>query len=212
MTDAPSPKGNQYGNLPGNSKKKRENKPEIKPVEGGTVVSKGKQSLGRRIQQAFTGDDSKTVGNYVFFDVVLPAVKQLISDALSTGIERLLFGGDSRGGGARRGYTSYNRYSQASRDMAVNTGIRGGKPESRAVHNFDDIVLDNRGAAEQVIDQLAELISTYEVATVSDFYQMVRITGTFQDDKWGWTSMVGARVDRVRDGYLIRLPRTEYLD
>jgi hypothetical protein len=70
-------------------------------------------------------------------------------------------------------------------------------------------VLDNRGAAEEVIDALTELISSYGKATVSDFYELVGITGSYVDDKWGWYSMVGARVERVSNGFLISLPRTE---
>lgn len=210
MTDPQPERKTNYGNLPGNSKKaKASEKPDkLEKIITGEVVQR-KKSLFKRVAESFTGDDSRTVGSYVLFDVVLPAAKQLISDAATQAVERLLFGGDARsGGGARRGYTAYNKYGSSQTGGRPTTSP---KPNPRAVHNFDDLVLDNRGAAEEVIDALSELISNYEVATVSDLYELVGITGSYTDDKWGWTSMAGARVERVRDGYLIRLPRTESL-
>lgn len=213
MSNTQPTKTSNYGNLPGNSKKEKAEKPEkLEKIIAGEVVQR-KKNLGKRIAETFTGDDSKTVGSYLLFEVILPAAKQLISDAASQGVERLLFGDGGRGGssGARRGYTPYNRYGTGS-----NAGSRPTTttktPNPRAVHNFDDIVLDNRGAAEEVIDALNELVTNYDVATVADLYELVGITGSYTDDKWGWSSMVGARVERVRDGYLINLPRTMALD
>lgn len=210
MTDVPQDKKPlNYGDLPTNSKKAaRKERPEkLNKIVTGNVIER-KAPLGKRIRDSFTGDDSRSVGSYVFFEVVLPAIKQLISDAASQGVERLLFGESSRGSGARRGYTSYNRYSSTSGSPNSSTH----KPNPRAVHDFNAIVLDNRGAAEEVIDALNELIGSYDVATVADLYELVGITGSYTDDKWGWTSMATARVERVRDGYYLNLPRTQPLD
>jgi len=208
-------------NLPNNSKKSKdeEGKPakwqekNIKKIVTGEV-SQRKPSIWRGIRAAFTGDDSRTVGNYVLFEVAIPAFKNLVSEGVSVAIDRLLFGGESRGG-ARRGYTPYNRYSSPSNSSGTVTKIINGatnKPNPRAVHNFDDIVLDNRGAAEEVIDALDELIKSFDVATVGDFYQLVGLTPGYNDENWGWSSMVGARAQRVPNGYAIILPRTQPLD
>lgn len=208
MTNAPGPTdGGQY-HLPGNSKKSKIEKPEIKKLEGADAVQR-KQSLGRRIAASFTGDDTRTVGNYVFFDVILPAIKSLVVEAGNSFLERLILGAEGRGGGARRGYTAYNRYATQGTQQQPKGVNR--TPDPRAVHNFDDIIMDNRGAAEQVIDALAELISNYHEASVADLYQLVGISGSYMDEKWGWYSMAGARVEIVRNGYLLRLPRTTSL-
>lgn len=212
MSDSQSEKKSPYGNLPSNSKKSRTEKPELKKIITGDVVQQ-KKSLGKRIAESFTGDDSRTVGSYVLFDVILPAAKQLISDATTQAVERLLFGGDGRGqGGARRSYTAYNRYGAGISNSRVPSVTSVQKPNPRAVHNFDDIVLESRSAVEEVLDALTELVSTYGLATVADLYELVGITGSYTDDKWGWTSMAGARPEKVRDGYLIFLPKTESLE
>ena len=83
---------------------------------------------------------------------------------------------------------------------------------ARASHDFDEIILASRVEAEEVIDRLFDLVSRYESATVADLYEMVGVTGNFTDDKWGWTNIRGAGVTRVRNGFLLDLPRPEPLD
>lgn len=203
--DTPKIPATSY-NLPGNSHKaKGAPKKEVKRVTEGKVVER-KKSLGKRMAETFTGDDASSVGGYILFEVALPAVKQLIADAVSQGIERLLFGDMARGGGSRPrpGYTSYNNISKKSRDEP-----RAMSNRARATHNFSEIVLEDRGEAEEAIFQLVELIENYDVATVSDLYSMIGITGSFVDEKWGWTkdNIGGARVRRVSKGFLLDLPR-----
>lgn len=213
--------------FPGNSRRER-NAPEpkedpkkIEAVVTGDVVRR-KKPLGKRLIETFFGGDSKTVGHYVLMDVILPAAKDTFADAVSQAIERMLFGearSSSRRTGARpsgtSGYTSYNRFS---------TSKPGGTPpwrdredpkeisrQSRARHDFDEIILATRVEAEEVIDRLFDLVSRYEEATIADLYELVGITANFTDEKWGWTDIRGAGVTRIRNGYLLDLPRPEPL-
>lgn len=214
MTNVPA---NNYGDTPSNSRKSKEEAQQSKPdklakiIKDDVSVTERKRPVGRRFLDAFSGDDSRTVGQYILFDVVLPSVKSIIVDAVSGGVERLIYGDNARPTGMRRGYgggivnNSRTNYQQASNTAQSRVGTRN----PRAVHDFNEIVLDNRGAAEEVIDALTELISNYGKATVSDFYELVGITGSYTDDKWGWFSMVGAHTERVGNGFLIALPRTE---
>ena len=70
----------------------------------------------------------------------------------------------------------------------------------------------NRAEAEEVIDRLFELVSIYESATVADLYELVGLSSTHTDHKWGWTDLMGAGVSRIRGGYLLDLPDPEPLD
>lgn len=213
MPEESKPARTNYG-LEGNSNKKREagtpkERPKIEKMIEGEAIQR-KKPLGTRIKETFTGDDSRTVGHYILFDVILPAAKDMISEAVSKGIERLLFGENARGSShsrSRPGYTAYNRVSTTTRAEPREISQRG-----RAVHDFREVILATRGEAEAVIDQLVELIKNYEVANVNDFYDMVGITGSFTDDKWGWYDLRGARAERVREGYLVSLPKPEPLD
>jgi len=212
MTNEPSL--NNYGNAPSNSRKSKEEAADPKPeklakiIKDGVEVTERKRPVGRRFLDAFSGDDSRTVGQYIVFDVVLPAVKSIVVDAVSGGIERLIYGDQGRSNGMRRGFgtgpVSRTNYQQVSSNNQ-NRPTR----DPRAVHDFREFVLDNRGAAEEVIDALNEIVANYGRATVSDFYELVGKTGSYTDDKWGWFNMVGAHTERVGNGYLIALPRTE---
>lgn len=204
-------------NYPGNANvgKEKPVKPDAKPEEKklervttSDVIAR-KPSLGKRIAQSFSGEDMHSVGGYLLFDVALPALKNTISDMVSQGIERMLFG-DSRPTSGRRTYTNYNRPSSVSRPPweRDREEPRSISRQARANHTFDEIVLPSRGEAEMVLDRLSDQIEKYDVATVSDLYELVGITGSFTDDKWGWTDLRSARVRQVREGYLLDLPRT----
>jgi hypothetical protein len=204
---------------PSNSSRKREEQPEPKKIERVTTgeVIRKKPSLGKRFMETFVGGDAKGVWSYVAYDVLIPAAKDMVSDAISQGIERMLFGESVRGGSrSRRGapqsntYVAYNRYApqQAPRREEPRRISRQG----RASHNFDEIILSTRAEAEEVIDRLFDLVERYNQATVSDLYELVGVTGDFTDEKYGWTDLRGAAPTRVRNGYLLDLPRPELLN
>lgn len=185
----------------------------VERVVQGEVVRR-KKPLGRRIAEVFVGGDAKSVWGYIAFDVLIPAAKDTFADAFSQGIERMLFGearsysrrtGRRPGGG---GYVSYDRMSSRDRrDESRHVSRR-----ARASHDFDEIILPTRVEAEEVIDRLFDLTAKYETATVSDLYDLVGVSGNYTDDKWGWVDLRGAGVTRVRNGYLLDLPRPEPLD
>lgn len=207
--------------FPTNSMSSKDPVPEPKKIEKvieGKVIRR-KKPFTKRFAEVFIGGDSRTVGSYLLYDVLLPATKDTIADLMSQGVERMLFGevkSTSRRPANRRGaggYVSYNRYSQSTPPW--DTGRkepRNPTRRSRANHDFDEIILDTRTEAEEVIDRLFDLISRYESATVADLYELVGVTGNYTDDKWGWIDIRGADVTRVRNGYLLNLPRPEPLD
>lgn len=204
-------------NYPGNSNKKKSEEPKEeskrkklpKSISGEIVYRKKKPRS--KIAESFMGDDTRSVGHYILFEVVLPAIKQLISDAASQGVERLLFGDSSRSNvrvNSRPGYTSYNRISPSSRRDEP----RALSARARSSHDFSEIILKSREEAEKVRDDLTACVEQFDVATVSDLYDLVGVTGSFQDDKWGWYDLRDVRIRRVREGYLLELPRTQPID
>lgn len=213
--------------FPSNSHKKanadsKENVTETKKVVKITTSDAvlRKKSLGKRFSETFVGGDAKGVGMYVVMDVLIPAAKDMVADAMSQGVERMLFGevrSSSRRTGMRPGgsggYINYNRPQSSP-----TSGYRREEPRvnpsrrARASHNFAEIILPNRIEAEQVIDRLIDLVNRYDTATVADLYDLVGADRSYTDDKWGWTDLRGAGVTRIREGYLLDLPRPEPLD
>jgi len=180
-------------------------------VVTGSVIQR-KKSLGSKIKEMFTGDDARSVGEYLVQEVFVPALKSLLSDVASQGAERLLYGESnrtsSRGGrsGSRSNFTNYSRMHdrpEPRRDISH---------QNRASHDFRDIVLETRPEAEDVLERLGDLIDQYDVANVGDLYDLVGITPDFTDNNYGWYDMRGSRIIRTRDGYLLDLPKTEHIE
>lgn len=211
-------------NYPGNSKKERSeeaksesSRPEIKKIvtTSGTVR---KASLGSRMRETFAGEGARETGTYVFFDVIIPAVKAMVFDTITQGADRILFGGRDviRSGmaNAPRTRTNYNQISTKAANNYPGRNFEGGGREisrtARTNHRFDEILLDSRGEAEMVLDTMQDLISRFQWVSVPEFYSMVDVTAEFTDEKWGWTNISTAQIRPSRGKYVILLPSPEY--
>lgn len=200
---------------PPNSEASRQGPPEtknIKRVTSGQPVRRRK-SLRKQFSDTFVAGDAKSAMQYVMFDVLIPAAKDMIAEAGSQGIEKLIFGESRRRGSSSpssgpTGYVSYNRYAMAHKQTAPQRTMTR---QARARHDFDEIVLQSRAEAEEVIDRLFEIVSRYGAVTVADFYELVGLPSTHTDNKWGWSDLRGAGVSKVRTGFLMDLPEPEPL-
>ncbi|HEX4502749.1 MAG TPA: hypothetical protein VH187_16555 [Scandinavium sp.] len=174
-----------------------------------------RKPLRKQFQETFVAGDAKTASRYVIFDVLIPAAKDTIVEVLSQGIEKLIYGDSRRRTGSTppasgpTGLVSYNRYAMQSRQTSPQRAM---SRMARSRHDFDEVVLTSRTEAEEVIDRLFEVVSRYGSASVADLYELVGISGTHVDNKWGWTDLRGAGVSRVRGGYLLDLPEPQPLD
>jgi len=195
------------------SKRQAQEDKNIKRVTSDEPIRR-KKSLGKQFKETFVAGDAKTAVRYVMFDVLIPAAKDMIAEAGTQGIEKLIFGDTRRRGSTPpqagpTGYVSYNRYAMGNRQTAPQRVL---SRQARARHDFDEIVLVSRVEAEEVIDKLYEVVSRYGAATVADLYELVGSPGTHTDNKWGWTNLRGAGVSRTRGGFLLDLPEPEPLD
>ena len=91
--------------------------------------------------------------------------------------------------------------------MTIGIDDSGNVSRTRTGYDYDDIILESRGEAEDVLERMDELIATYQVVSVADFYDLVGVSGNYTDNKYGWTDIRNASVIRVRDGYMIKLPK-----
>jgi hypothetical protein len=191
-------------------------KPKVQKVVHGNV-SERKPGLGKRIKETFLGGESlQTVLENVVVDVVVPQVKDLMFDFVSTTIQRKLFGTSRplRGNGNSSPITkvNYGNFSRSGSNPAGRAGEADQKQSARSSNAWENLVFDNRGDAEAVIDALVAAIEQFQVVALSDLYEMIGHTGKYTDEKYGWDTMVGAHVARVRDGFLLELPRPKFLD
>ena len=176
----------------------------LEKIVKGSVKSKKKSGL-RKFMDAFVQEDIGTIGDYIFADVLIPAMKKTFSDIVNNSLDMLLWGKSggrrTRGSAERISYRSYYRDGGASRE-----------PERKRRYDCDEIVLDSREEAEEVLARMNELLEDYNMVSVADLYDLVGITGKVTDNNFGWTDLRNASVTRDRDGYLINLPRAIALD
>lgn len=174
----------------------------VEKVVYGSVKARKKSEI-QKFADVFIQEDAQKVKAYILMDVLVPAVKKAISDIVTNGIDMILYGetGHTKKSGAASKFSYRNYYDKRDdrRDYDTN--------RTRTGYEYDDIVLDNRGEAEEVLSRMDELIATYGLVSVADFYDLVGITGNYTDNKYGWTDIRSASVTRVRDGYMIKLPR-----
>ena len=157
----------------------------------------------RKLRDVFISEDVKSVKSYILMDVLVPAIKDAIEDIVTNGIRMVLRGETSARKSSSASKISYNRIY----DSKINNDrfARDSSPSIR--YSYDDIVLESRGEAEDVITRMEEIIEEYGFVRVADLYDLVGITGDYTDNKYGWTSIRSAEPVRVRNGYMLRLPR-----
>lgn len=171
---------------------------------------KTKTNEVRKFADIFISEDITNVKNYIFMDVLVPAIKKAIYDIVTNGIDMFLYGGSgknkSNSSGSKVSYRSYY-------DQKNNNSYRGSENNmSRNGFDYDEIIFSNRGEAEAVKQQMQDTINRYGVVTVSDLYDMVDLTAPYTSQKYGWMNVSGAEAIRVRDGYTLKLPRAVPID
>ena len=187
---------------------KVEERKKLKPIVSKGSAVKKKKSVIDKFKDSFLGE-SENLGDYILNDVLIPAFRDTISDMGIGVIERMFGNGRSRNRSSNivrdrgRSYVSYNSNSdRGRRDVDKN---------SRARHEFDTIAFTNKWEAEEVLSSLVELVLKYGEVSVREFYELSNIESDYTDDKYGWTNLRDAYVDRTRNGHVIVFPPTRPL-
>lgn len=200
------------GILPDNSFKAREsgNTNSAQPVEkkiekvvtGGVKVKKNGL---KKFANSVVAEDINNVKTYVVSDVIIPALKKAISDVITNGIDMLLYGetGHSK---KKADKISYTRFYGNNDDR----GDRSSR-DSRVGYFDNDIVLERESDARSILEQLDEILEQYRQVSVGDLNDLLGVTGSYTDNNWGWESLRTADVIRVRDGWLLKLPKVRPL-
>lgn len=199
-------KPNSHRSREEQKEKAAEKKPVEKAVTGAVKVKKKNEI--RKFADVFISEDVANVKTYIISDVLIPAAKKAISDIVTNGIDMLLYG--ETGHSKKRSVAdriSYNKYYDDRSGRRDYSAAR-----TRTGYSYDDVILESRGEAEHVLDLMNELIETYGIASVGDLYDLVGITGEYTDQKYGWTNLRNAEPIRVKDGYMLKLPKAIPID
>lgn len=187
--------------------KKEEEAQKVKtePIVETPAIVKKKTGL-RRFKEDFIESEISDVKESIFMDIVLPAIKNTISDGIATFVDMMLFGDTGRSRGRQqpgRGRVSYN----SMYDSNPRNKIQTSRSSSRVrVGQIDDVILASRVDAERVVRYLQDYIDQYGLVPVSELYDAVGYDTSWTDHSYGWDDISGYSISRVRDGFLLELP------
>lgn len=164
--------------------------------------------------------DMSSVGRFVWLDLLVPTIKNVIVDTAEQGIKRLVYGDlrasyrptlpSSSMGIGRQGLTTYTPYNQASLPMrAQDPRTMQGLPSRTVAADARGYIISSKEDAEDVLTMLATVIDRYEVVTVADLHEMLGLPSNHVDHRWGWIDVRNAQIRQVREGWILELPRPE---
>lgn len=198
-------KSNSNSSRERESEKQTPKKKNIEKVTKGTARTKKKSKfLG-----SFIAEDIKDVKDYLLGDVLIPTIKSTLADMVSNGIDMALFGevrGRKKSSRGRSGRTPYRDYYDRRDDRR--------EPRRAAAYDYESVIVESRGEADLVLDRMDEIIENYDSVSITDLYDLVGYDGgKYTDSKYGWTSLRGVNVTRLRDGsYEIVMPSPKQID
>lgn len=173
-----------------------------------TKVRVKKESEISRFKKNFFAEDGASVKQHIFSTVIIPGIQRLFTDVVKNGVDWLIYGtktNSSRSGIRGVSYTNY--YDRNRPNTGFGSSSQKTNTSKNGVFSMNEIIFDDRGEAEAVLERMREAISRYTVVSVADFYDMVGVKHAFTDNKWGWENLESAVVGRRGNGYFIQFPK-----
>ena len=171
---------------------------------------KTKRNDVRKLADIFISEDISNVKSYIFMDVLVPAIKKAIYDIVTNGIDMFLYGGSGKGRNNQPGAkVSYRNYYEQKNNGGYRASDNARQSNS---FDYDDIVFNNRGEAEAALQQMKDIVARYGIVTVNDLYEMTPLSAPYTSQKYGWMDVSNVDIVRVRDGYILKLPRAVPID
>ena len=193
-------------------------KDELVPVVNKDDVMLSKKPLSSKFADAFISDAAKDVKDYIVMDVIIPGIKDTIINCL----EMIFFGNTSGRGRSSRvtrlssENTSYRAFYQSDYDSYGAPRRRERRDRYRDDGYSDrvdyrNIIVRDRGSAEEIVSKLRGRIEKYGEATKSDLFELIDIPSSHVDNNWGWTDPRDIGIRRVTSGYLIDVADAQFL-
>lgn len=179
---------------------KNSEKKEIKKVVKKVAHTK-KKSEFKKITESFISEDAGNIKDHVLGDVLIPSIKKALYDIVVDGFSMALWG--------ETGHVKKSKGSRVSYESMYDRGKRDSRGSKRRdAYDYDDIIVDSRQEAEEVLSSMDEIIDRYDMVSVADLYELVGITDTsYTANDYGWFDIRNARAVHVREGWLLKMPK-----
>lgn len=174
-------------------------------LKGKVTLKKSKMnSLGKSVIQGSI-TDAITVA---ITDLIIPAGRDLLFNVVNSVAQTLIYGESEQppvsNGVNRIPYSSISNYNRMGRPTTHVQKIRQ-RPE-------DGFIFKTKSDADTALAHLRDACDNFGVVSVQALYEFCEQSAPYTANKYGWMNLDDARVERTRDGYTIKLPRSMPLD
>lgn len=189
----------------------KDDKPKVQKVVKGKVTQK-KKSVVRRLAEAFGAREGQGIFDYILCDIIVPATKNMIIDSISDGVA-MAFGEAPRRRRRsidRRSRYDYDRVSYRDDDRRYDDRDRDRRRvrEAAGVRDYENLTFNTKDDADAVISALVDVIDVCGQASVLDLYEAAGVSAPdYAVGNYGWFKLGSASPRRIRDGYVLDLPR-----
>lgn len=197
--------------------------PTSKTGKEGPVIKKEdlvstKKSLGRKIFETFVYTDTEDIKDWIIWDCLIPGLQDFGFDLLKMIFFHDSYDGRSRSGSRRGGRTDYRSMSNRGRSSMSRNSRRRDDRDTRDTDDNDsvdyrNIILTNRRAAEDLVDEFQDRIDRTGLVSLSEFLDMVGEgkSSKYTDTKYGWTRTNQIGIQKVHNGWLIDIAEAKYI-
>lgn len=208
---------------PANSHASKEKKDQTKaekapaePKEIKSVVSKSakeaKKGPIKRLMGKLFADDFDDIKTSIISDTVIPALRDMFFDAISGGLSMVLYGETYSGHKYRKskGYTDYGKISSV-----VGSSRERRERKNELSSSVEDLAFEYREDAVAVLDEIMDIMETYDMVSIADVYSLAGIPTQHTDNKYGWdnpTDIAKMKIARSGRDWVLKLPRPYPID
>lgn len=215
------PKVTRMTDYQGNSNKSRQagdqGPSQAKKVEKVVTgeVTVPKKPFWRKTKDSVIATDAKSLGGYLFWDVLIPTIKDAFVNTATRGIERAFYGERATRGrdniigrGGRRGINTYYPYDQPRDPIGRSRESRAIEARSSERRDTDreSYILSSRDDCIRVLDEMNEILEAQGFVTVATLKELIGYPSTHVDWKYGWTTLISVNPLQVQEGFLIDFP------
>ena len=183
-------------------------KPSQQPVPNRIKAKEGaikKKPLWKRVKETFFAETARSVGIYLWKDIMLPAIKKLVDDAGANAIHMAIYGEQKP---LRPNQSSYPIQS------SIYTGRSLMQRSYNRSNHYQSIMANcppcDKELLEDIMDEVIGTIATYGKISVETLSQILPVELTFDtvhtDRNWGWTNLNHNCIVPVPGGYILDLP------
>ena len=173
--------------------------------KGKVTLKKSKMnSLGKSVIQGSI-TDAITIA---ITDLIIPAGRDLLFNVVNSVAQTLIYGEYDQppvsNGVNHIPYSSISNYNRMGRPTIRVQKVRQ-RPE-------DGFIFKTKSEADTALEHLRDACDNFGVVSVQALYEFCEQSAPYTANKYGWMNLDDARVERTRDGYTLKLPRSMPLD